>query len=61
MVNLSSVRCLCICSQFQTQNISTIAVNKRNILCSIPIHVSPFTMITYENQGYKTNLNLNIF
>ncbi len=61
MVNLSSVRCLCICSQFQTQNISTIALNKRNILCSIPIHVSPFTMITYENQGYKTNLNSNIF
>jgi hypothetical protein len=32
-----------------------------NILCSIPISVNPFSMITYQNNGYKTNLNSNLF
>jgi hypothetical protein len=61
MINLAPVRCLCVSSTFRTQNITTISPLSNNILCSIPISVNPFSMITYQNNGYKTNLNSNLF
>jgi hypothetical protein len=61
MLNLCPTRCLCISSSFRTANIQTISLNNNSILCSIPINVNPYATITYQNPGYKTNLNSNIF
>jgi hypothetical protein len=61
MINLAPTRCFCISSTFRTQNITTISPLSNNILCSIPISVNPYSMITYQNNGYKTNLNTNLF
>jgi hypothetical protein len=61
MLNLSPTRCLCISSNFRTQNITTIKSNNFSLLCSIPIAVNPYAIITYQNSGYKTNLNSNVF
>ena len=61
--NLSSIRCICISSNLSTDNFSKINVNNENILCSIPVNVSPFSIIIYQNlTGFKTNIfnnNLN--
>ena len=61
MCNLTPTRCLCISSTFRTQKITTISPLSNSILCSIPINVAPYTIITYQNPGYKTNLHTNIF
>ena len=61
MANLCPTRCLCISSTFLTQNISTITPNNSNILCSIPITVNPYTIISYQNNStFKVNLNTNV-
>ena len=61
--NLSTIRCICISSNLSTDNFSKINVNNKNILCSIPVNVSPFSIIIYQNlTGFKTNIfnnNLN--
>jgi hypothetical protein len=43
-----------------TQNISTVSPMTNNILCSIPITVNPFTMISYQNNTNRINLNSNV-
>ena len=61
--NLSTIRCICISSNLSTDNFSKNSVNNKQILCSIPVNVSPFSIIIYQNlTGFKTNLfsnNLN--
>jgi hypothetical protein len=60
MANLCPTRCLHISSTFLTQNISIMAPNNSNLLCSIPITVNPYTIISYPNNNFKVNLNTNI-
>jgi hypothetical protein len=60
MANLCPTCCLCISSTFLTQNISSISLNNSSILCSIPITVNPYTIISYSNSLFKVNLNTNI-
>ena len=61
--NLSTIRCICITSNLSTDNFAKNSVNNKQILCSIPVNVSPFSIIIYQNlTGFKTNLfsnNLN--
>lgn len=62
MVNLKSTRCICVHSTFRTDNISTSSSLNTSIICSIPINVSPYSLITYKNHSnYKVNLHTNIF
>ena len=62
MVNLKSTRCICVHSTFRTDNISTSSSLNTSIICSIPVNVSPYSLITYTNQSnFKINLHTNIF
>lgn len=55
--NLSTIRCICIASNLSTDNFAKNSVNNKTILCSIPVNVSPFSIIIYQNiTGFKTNL-----
>ena len=60
--NLSTVRCICISSNLSTDNFAKNSINNKQILCSIPVNVSPFSIIIYQNiTGFKTKLfNNNI-
>ena len=60
MANLCPTRCLCISSTFLTQNITTVAPNNSSILCSIPVTVNPYTIISYQNNVFKVNINSNM-
>ena len=62
LVNLAPVRCICIYTTLHTGSLTSLAPLNQNILCSIPISTSPFTMISYHNtNSYKANLNTNVF
>jgi autonomous glycyl radical cofactor GrcA len=62
IVNLCSTRCICVHSTFRTDNISTSSALNSSIICSIPINVSPYSLITYSNHSnFKINLHTNIF
>ena len=55
-VNLNPIRCVCICSDLPSSNISLNSKNKNNILCSIPITTQPNSIITYLNHNnFKIN------
>lgn len=55
--NLSTIRCICVASNLSTDNFSKNSVNNKQILCSIPVNVSPYSIIIYQNlTGFKTNL-----
>ena len=55
--NLSTIRCICITSNLSTDNFAKNSVNNKQILCSIPVNVSPFSIIIYQNlTGFKTNI-----
>lgn len=57
--NLSPRQCICINSNLQTGNINNQLGSNRSIICSIPITTSPFSLITYNNNGSKFNLYTN--
>ena len=60
-INLNPIRCICVCSDLPTSNISLNAKNKNNILCSIPITTQPNSIITYLNSNnFKINTYVNI-
>jgi len=61
MLNLFTVRNLCISTLFITENV--MSKNKSStILCSIPITTTPYTVINYINLiDHKVNLDTNIF
>ncbi len=59
--NISSVRHLCIATNFTTNNINKALPNERNILAHVPVSVAPNEVISYLNYGnYKCNLFSNI-
>ncbi len=58
--NVSSVRHVCIATNFHTSNINKALPNERNILAHIPVHVMPNDVITWSNvNNYRCNLNTN--
>jgi hypothetical protein len=55
-VNLCSIRCICLSTNLKTSNISKNNTNNFSILCSIPIDVSPLSVISYKNfNNFKVN------
>ena len=55
--NLSTVRCICIASNLSSDNYSKANSNNKKILCSIPVNVSPFSIIIYHALShFRTNL-----
>ena len=55
--NLSTVRCICINSNLSSDNFAKSNTNDKRILVSIPVNVSPFSIIIYQNlTNFKTNL-----
>jgi hypothetical protein len=59
-VNLCSIRCICVHTNLQTSNISKNNTNNLKILCSIPIDVSPLSVISYKNyNNFKVNTYSN--
>ena len=58
--NLCTVRCICINSNLSSDNFAKSNANDKRVLCSIPVNVSPFSIIIYQNLTYfKTNLFSN--
>ena len=61
-INLQTHQCVCIASNFISNSISIINENKKTILCSIPISVSPNSLITYVGSSdYTVNIFQNVF
>lgn len=59
-VNLLSKTCLCIQSNIPTSNINHKNLSEGDILCSFPVNVPPYSLITYKNtSNFKTNLFSN--
>jgi hypothetical protein len=59
-VNLNQIRALNIEINFPTYNVNVAASLNQNILASIPVYVSPFSIITYQNiNNFRTNLYVN--
>jgi hypothetical protein len=62
VINLASVRCICLATNLQTGCINNNAQNEQNILCSIPVDGQPYSLITYKNtSNFKVNLYDNNF
>ena len=61
-VNLQSVQCLHIQSNFLTGNINSSNIYLQNTLATIPVNSQPNSNIVYENNGsvFTTNLYSNI-
>ena len=60
-VNLQSVQCICISSNFHSNSISSGNQNNGNALASIPLGNQPYSMITFENHtNHKVNLYSNV-
>lgn len=59
-VNLNQIRALNIEINFPTYNVNIAQPYNQNILATIPVYVSPFSIITYENpNNFRTNLYVN--
>ena len=62
VINLSSVKCICLATNLQTGCINNNLQNEQNILCSIPVDSQPYSIITYKNtSNFKVNINNNVF
>ena len=59
-VNLNQIRALNIEVNFPTYNVNVAQPNNGNIMCTIPVYVAPFSIISYFNQNnFRTNLYVN--
>jgi hypothetical protein len=59
-VNLNQIRALNIEVNFPTYNVNVAQPLNQNILANIPVYVSPFSIITYQNfNNFRTNLYVN--
>lgn len=62
LINLSSVRCICLATNLLTGCINNNMQNETNILCSIPVDSQPYSIITHKNNSnFKVNLYNNYF
>ena len=62
--NVLYTNCLCIYSNIKTDSFNKATTNDKRLLCSIPIDVEPYGMITYKNTNnlfrsntYTNNIN----
>jgi hypothetical protein len=62
VINLASVRCICLSTSLQTGCINNNAQNEQNILCSIPVDGQPYSTIVFKNSSnFKVNIYDNVF
>jgi hypothetical protein len=62
LINMASIRCICLATNLQTGCINNNAQSEQNIICSIPVDGQPYSLITYKNNSnFKVNLYDNIF
>lgn len=59
--NVLYTNCLCIYTNMKTDSFNKASTNNKRLLCSIPIDVEPFSMITYKNTNsiFKSNTYTN--
>jgi len=61
-INLQSIQVLYINSNFVSKSVNVSNVNKATTICTIPINVPPYSLITYSNSNnYKVNIFQNNF
>jgi len=61
LINLATVKCICVATNLQTGCITNIAKNETSILCSIPVISNPFSLIDYANTSqFKVDLHSNV-
>ena len=61
-INLQSIQVLYINSNFISKSVNVSNVNKATTICSIPISVPPYSLITYSNSNnHKVNIFQNSF
>jgi hypothetical protein len=61
LVNLATVRCICLATNLSTACINNNRDNESNILCSIPVDSQPYSVITFKNMSnFKVNLHSNV-
>lgn len=61
LVNLATVRCICLATNLQTGCINNNRDNESNILCSIPVDSQPYSVISFKNMSnFKVNLFSNV-
>jgi len=62
VINLASVRCICLGTSLQTGCINNNSQNEQNILCSIPVDGQPYSTIVFKNSSnFKVNIYDNVF
>ena len=60
-INLNPIQCVCVATNFKTNNINKHSTNNNSIICSIPVDVAPYGMLIYKNTtGFKVNTFTNI-
>lgn len=59
--DLTTTKAIYICSSFPSVNISKAKVSDNNIIASLPVDVSPFSLLTFSNyNNYRFNTFANI-
>lgn len=59
-VNLLSTTCVCVYVDFKTGGYNIADVKNQQLLCTIPLDVAPFGLITYKNtNNYRCNTYMN--
>jgi hypothetical protein len=59
-VNLLSTICVCVYVDFKTGGYNVADTKNQQLLCTIPLEVSPFGLITYKNtNNYRCNTYMN--
>ncbi len=60
-VNLAQIRCICVNSNLKTNNINKSSLNNFSIIASIPINVSPYSIVSHANMNnFRVNTFTNI-
>jgi len=59
--SMFSVRSICVCSNFHTDNVHVNKPHMQTIIGSIPVNAGPNSIITYQNlNSFKNNLFTNV-
>jgi hypothetical protein len=57
-VNLAQIRCICVNSNLKTNNINKSTLNNFSTICSIPVSVAPYSIVSFANHN---NFRVNTF
>jgi hypothetical protein len=59
--NLNSIRSICICTNYHTNNIHVNKPTMRSMIASIPVNAQPNQLISYQNMtAFRNNLYTNV-